>query len=172
MAATAVAVILGSDSDLPAMQPCLDGLEKLGIRFDVSVLSAHQSPRALRKFVEGASRRGYKLIIAAAGGAAHLAGVAASLTTLPVIGVPMHTGSFKGLDSLLSTLQMPSGVPVAAMAVGKAGAANAAIFAARILALSDANLRKKLQQHKRRLASQVVRKDRTVQRSVKSNKKS
>ncbi len=162
MAAEQVAVILGSDSDLAGMQPCLEGLEKLGIDYDVKVLSAHRSPEALHRFVKQLPRRGCKVIIAGAGGAAHLAGVVASPTTLPVIGVPMHTSSFKGLDSLLSTLQMPSGVPVATMAVGKAGAANAAIFAARILALGDVKLRKKLQQHRRKLASEVLQKNRKL----------
>ncbi len=166
MAKAKVAVILGSDSDLSGMEPCFAALEELGIGFDVKVLSAHRSPAALHQFVKLATRRGYNLIIAAAGGAAHLAGVVASLTNLPVIAVPMYTRTFEGIDSFLSTLQMPSGVPVATMPVGQAGAANAAILAAQILAIKDPALKRKLVRHKRKLAEKVADKDHKVKQHL------
>ena len=134
---TQVSVIMGSDSDLPIMKGAIDILNKFGISHEVKILSAHRSPKEVSLFAENAGLMKRKVIIAGAGGAAHLAGVIASLTTIPVIGVPMETKYLKGIDSLLSTVQMPSGVPVATMAIGSSGAKNAAILAAEILALSD-----------------------------------
>lgn len=132
-----VLVVMGSRSDLPAMEGCLDQLKAMHIPFDVRVLSAHRTPDAVLELSRTAKENGIQVIIAAAGGAAHLAGVLASSTILPVIGIPMQTSALGGMDSLLSTVQMPSGVPVATVAIGKAGAKNAAILAAQILALSD-----------------------------------
>lgn len=159
-----VSVIMGSDSDLPVMKGAIDILKKFGISHEVKVLSAHRSPKEVSLFAENARRMGRKVIIAGSGGAAHLAGVIASLTTIPVIGVPMETKYLKGIDSLLSTVQMPSGVPVATMAIGSSGAKNAAILAARILALNDKELERKLQLYKRKLALDVKRKNRKLKK--------
>lgn len=131
-----VGLIMGSQSDWEHMQHAATTLDTLGVPFDARVLSAHRTPDAAHDFGAGAIERGLKVIIAAAGGAAHLAGVMASLTPLPILGVPMYTSSLGGLDSLLSTVQMPAGVPVATLAIGKAGAINAAIFATQILGTS------------------------------------
>ncbi len=133
--AARVGVVMGSKSDWDTMEHCVSTLESLGIECEVRVLSAHRTPHEAAEFSEGARERGLELIIAAAGGAAHLAGVMASLTTLPVLGVPMKGWSLDGLDSLLSTVQMPRGVPVATFAIGKAGAVNAALCAGQILGL-------------------------------------
>jgi 5-(carboxyamino)imidazole ribonucleotide mutase len=130
-----VAVVMGSKSDTEALQPTLEILEKLGIDFEVSVISAHRTPEKARQFGISAREKGFEVIIAAAGGAAHLPGVLASWTTLPVIGVPLFSGSLQGVDALLSIVQMPAGIPVATVAVGSAGAKNAAYLAAEILAL-------------------------------------
>jgi phosphoribosylaminoimidazole carboxylase PurE protein len=132
-----VGIIMGSDSDLPVMSESARMLEKFGIPFEIEVVSAHRSPARTHEYASTAIARGLKTIIVAAGGAAHLAGVVAALTTLPVIAVPMATTVLSGIDSLLSTVQMPAGVPVAAMAIDKPGATNAAIYAAEILATSD-----------------------------------
>lgn len=129
-----VGVVVGSDSDLPVLQETVKMLEYLGIGYDLTIASAHRSPGRVREWVQSLEKRGAEVIIAGAGGAAHLPGVIAGETLLPVIGIPMPTLYFNGEDSLLSIVQMPSGVPVAAMAVGKGGAANAALFAAQILA--------------------------------------
>jgi 5-(carboxyamino)imidazole ribonucleotide mutase len=147
-----VAVVMGSKSDKPAMERTCKMLENLGIGYEALVLSAHRTPKKTREFARSAARQGTKVIIAGAGMAAHLAGAIASETTLPVIGVPLSGSSLNGVDALYSTVQMPSGVPVGTMAIGPAGATNAAVFAAEILALSDANLRKKLAAYKRELA--------------------
>ncbi|MGH9710292.1 MAG: 5-(carboxyamino)imidazole ribonucleotide mutase, partial [Candidatus Acidiferrales bacterium] len=128
---------MGSDSDYPVMAEAGRMLAKFGIGFEVEVVSAHRSPVRAAEYAETAAKRGLKAIIVGAGGAAHLAGVVAALTTLPVIGVPMAATSLNGMDSLLATVQMPGGVPVATMAIGKAGATNAAVFACRMLALND-----------------------------------
>jgi len=155
---------MGSTSDLPVMEPAIELLKGFGVPFEVRVLSAHRSPDDTARYAKKASGRGVRIIIAAAGGAAHLAGVIASNTVLPVIGVPVRTRDLKGIDSLLSIVQMPGGVPVATMAIGEAGAKNAAIFAAEILAVRNAALRKKLVDYKKRLSSGVRKKDRQIRR--------
>jgi len=147
-----VAVLMGSDSDLQVMERTCKMLDRFGIANAAFVLSAHRSPKRTREFARSARARGVRVIIAGAGMAAHLPGVVASETTLPVIGVPLSRSALGGLDSLHSIVQMPSGVPVATMAIGEAGATNAAILAAEILALSDKRLRRKLEYHKRSLA--------------------
>jgi len=157
-----VSVIMGSDSDLPVMKGAIDVLDKFGIPHEVKVLSAHRSPKEVKNFAENARRNSIEVIIAGAGGAAHLAGVIASLTTLPVIGVPMETKHLKGIDSLFSTVQMPSGIPVATMAIGSAGAKNAGILAAQILALNNKALEKKLDMHKKELISEIKRKNKSL----------
>src|SRR5712692_643950 len=132
---------MGSDTDLPVMSETAKMLDKFEIPYEIEVISAHRSPARMHEYASTAISRGLKTIIVAAGGAAHLAGVVAAVTTLPVIGVPMATTVLNGIDSLLSTVQMPAGVPVASMAIDKAGATNAGIYAAQILATSDAKLR-------------------------------
>lgn len=139
-----VAVIMGSKSDWDVMKHCCDVLTQFGVPHEKRVLSAHRTPHAAAEFISGADQRGVKVIIAAAGGAAHLAGVAAAHTLLPVLGVPMESASLKGLDSLLSTVQMPGGIPVGTLAIGKPGATNAALLAIAILATNDSTLREKL----------------------------
>jgi len=151
-----VVIMMGSKSDMEIMQNCADTLKKFGIDYDIRVLSAHRTPKQTISFASNAIKKGCKVIIAAAGGAAHLAGVVASHTILPVIGVPVETKSLAGLDSLFSTVQMPSGIPVGTMAIGKAGAVNAAIFAAEILSLNDSLLSKRLNEHKASLAKAVL----------------
>jgi 5-(carboxyamino)imidazole ribonucleotide mutase len=152
MSVAEVAVVMGSKSDMPAMERTCKMLEKLGIDYRVLVLSAHRTPGKTREFARSAARRGTKVIIAGAGMAAHLAGAIASETTLPVIGVPLSGSHLDGVDALYSTVQMPSGVPVGTMAIGPAGATNAALFAAEILALSDTRLKKRLAAYRRGLA--------------------
>ena len=132
-----VAIIMGSRSDWPTMKHAADMLDRLGVAWDARVVSAHRTPQRLFDFANGARAAGFKVIIAGAGGAAHLPGMAASMTPLPVLGVPVQSKALKGLDSLLSIVQMPGGVPVATLAIGDAGAKNAGILAAQILALSD-----------------------------------
>ena len=143
-----VAILMGSDSDAPALKCCGEGLKELGIPFVAKVLSAHRTPDETVEFVKCAKKKGIQVIIAAAGGAAHLAGVAAANTSLPVIGIPVETSSFKGMDSLLSTVQMPAGIPVATVAIGSSGVKNAAFLAARILALQDTRIEKVLEKYK------------------------
>ena len=157
-----VSVIMGSDSDLGTMNDTVELLKKFGIPHEVKILSAHRSPDMASEFAKDAEERGIKVIIAGAGGAAPLAGVVASHTNLPVIGVPMETSVLKGIDSLLSTVQMPSGIPVATVATGKAGAKNAAILAARILGISDEGLRKKLTAHKKELVDSIIAKNKKL----------
>jgi 5-(carboxyamino)imidazole ribonucleotide mutase len=142
MAKPLVGIIMGSTSDWETMQHAATQLEALGVPFEKKVVSAHRTPRLMVAYAESAERRGLKLIIAGAGGAAHLPGMTASLTTLPVLGVPVESKALKGLDSLLSIAQMPGGVPVATFAIGKPGAINAALFAASLLAQSDAATRR------------------------------
>ena len=137
-----VAVIMGSKSDTEAVQPTLDTLHELGIEYEVATLSAHRNPEKVRQFAQAAQGRGTEVIIAAAGGAAHLPGVIASWTTLPVIGVPLASSELKGIDALYSIVQMPAGIPVATVAVGKAGAKNAAYLAAEILGIKYAEIQK------------------------------
>lgn len=151
----AISIIMGSKSDLDTIQPCLDMLEDFRVDYELKILSAHRQPEGLVRYIKEASKKQAKIFIAAAGGAAALAGVVAAHTTLPVIGVPVETRSLKGLDSLLSIVQMPSGVPVGCMAIGKSGAKNAAIFALQILALDDKKIAKKLLSYKMKLASSV-----------------
>ncbi|MHB0977594.1 MAG: 5-(carboxyamino)imidazole ribonucleotide mutase [Candidatus Aquicultorales bacterium] len=148
-----VAIVMGSISDREALRPAEKVLDRFGIGYEVRVVSAHRSPALAHGFAANAESRGVSVIIAAAGKAAHLAGVMASLTTLPVIGVPMKTSDLGGLDSLLSTVQMPGGVPVATVAIG--GAENAAILAARILALGNPEIARKLVEHKEELAAKI-----------------
>ena len=131
---------MGSSSDLPKIQSCMDTLKKLGVSFEVRVMSAHRTPDVVKEYVGGAAAKGIRVIIAAAGGAAHLAGVCASHTILPVIGIPVEGGALNGMDALLATVQMPGGIPVATVGVGSGGATNAALLAVQILALNDAAL--------------------------------
>lgn len=163
-----VAILMGSDSDLPVMVEAARQLASFGIAAELEVLSAHRSPERLHRFVEAAPARGVRVFIVGAGGAAHLGGVVASLTTLPVIGVPLVATSLGGLDALLATVQMPAGVPVATMALDKAGARNAAIFAAEILALADSALAEKLLAHKRELARSVEEKSARLRQKLAS----
>jgi phosphoribosylaminoimidazole carboxylase PurE protein len=159
-----VGIVLGSDSDLSTMKEAAKILEKFKIPYEMTVSSAHRSPKRTIDYAKRAEKRGVKVLIVGAGGAAHLAGVIAAHTTLPVIGVPMHTGSLKGRDSLYSTVQMPKGVPVATMAIGKSGAINAAIMAVEILALSNAKIRKELKRFKADLAKDVEKKSKKLER--------
>lgn len=151
-----VSILMGSRSDLPTMENCFAQLKEFDIPFEAHALSAHRTPNEVIKLAEEAKDRGIKVIIAAAGGAAHLGGVIASSTTLPVIGVPIQTSALGGMDSLLSTVQMPGGIPVATVAIGKAGAKNAAILAVQMLALSDEALAKKLEAFKQAMADKVI----------------
>jgi phosphoribosylaminoimidazole carboxylase PurE protein len=150
-----ISIIMGSESDLETVNEAINALKEFKADYEVRVLSAHRTPKELAQYVEAAPKRGVKVFIAAAGGAAALAGVIASHTGLPVIGIPIETKSLKGMDSLLSTVQMPGGVPVACMAIGRAGAKNAALFALAILALGDKKLHKALCAYKRRMAEKV-----------------
>lgn len=150
-----ISIIMGSISDADIARETGGLLKKFKAPYEVKILSAHRSPKELEKYVKQAPQKGIKVFIAAAGGAAALAGVIASHTILPVIGVPVETKSLKGLDSLLSTVQMPSGVPVAAMAIGKSGAKNAAIFALEILALENKTLQKQIFKFKQNLKAQI-----------------
>lgn len=165
-----VGIVMGSDTDFPVMSEAAKTLEKFGIPYEMEVLSAHRTPDRAHEYADSAAGRGLKVIIAAAGGAAHLAGVMAACTTLPVIGVPMATTSLNGLDALLSTVQMPAGIPVATMAIDKAGAVNAAIFAAEILAVSDGEIAGKLGQHKEDLVKSVAEKNARLQKQLSEKK--
>ncbi len=158
-----VSIIMGSDSDLETMKPCLDILKGLEIGFDVHIGSAHRTPEQVKLYAQNLKRKGYKTVICAAGLSAHLAGVIASLTPLPVIGVPMSGGSLGGLDALLSTVNMPGGIPVATVSLGKAGAKNAAILAARIIALNDKKVEKKLNEYTKEMQSKVIEKNGKLQ---------
>ncbi len=161
---TAVAVVMGSDSDMAVMQSCVDMLGEFGIKPAVRIISAHRTAQIATEFAQNAAENGIKVIIAAAGMAAHLAGALAAKTTLPVIGVPLISSSgLDGVDALLSTLQMPPGVPVATVAIGKAGAKNAAVLAVEILALSDEVLAGKLAEFKRGQEQKVIEKDSALQ---------
>jgi len=162
-----VAILMGSDSDLPVMQNTLDTLESLGVAFEVKITSAHRTPEATHKYVKDAETRGCVIFIAAAGMAAHLAGTVAGLTLKPVIGIPIDAGHLDGMDALLSTVQMPGGVPVATVALGKAGARNAAYLAAQIMALSDPDLATRLAQDRKTNADSVMAKDAALQETLK-----
>lgn len=155
-----VLVVMGSDSDLPALEPCMETLKRFSVPFSVRVCSAHRTPLVAEELSRTARERGFGCIIAAAGKAAHLAGVLAAGTTLPVVGIPIKSSTLDGLDSLLSTVQMPAGVPVATVAIG--GAENAALLAVQMLAIGDEALAAALAQHKRDMAEKVMRKDEKV----------
>src|SRR5689334_11304942 len=153
-----VSIVMGSDSDLDVMREAAKALEEFGIEYEIDVTSAHRSPERTADYARKAAGRGVRVIIAGAGGAAHLAGVIAAHTSIPVIGVPIPSTSLQGMDALLATVQMPAGIPVATVAIGKAGATNAGILSAQMLALSDAGLAKKMQAHKEKLARGVEEK--------------
>ena len=163
-----VSIVMGSDSDLEIMNECAKALDGFDIPYEIDITSAHRAPRKTASFAKEAAGRGVKVIIAAAGGAAHLAGVVAAETTLPVVGVPIPSTSLQGMDSLLSTVQMPAGIPVATLAVGRAGATNAGILAAQILALGDPEIAEKVRQHKEKLARGVEDKSRKLQEARRS----
>jgi 5-(carboxyamino)imidazole ribonucleotide mutase len=146
--AAEVAIIMGSRSDWPTMKNAADVLDALGVAYEAKVVSAHRTPERLYDFAKGAKAAGFKVIVAGAGGAAHLPGMTASMTDLPVLGVPVKSEALNGLDSLLSIVQMPGGIPVGTLAVGPAGAKNAGLLAAQILALSDAGLAERLAAHR------------------------
>ena len=160
-----VGIIMGSKSDLPTMEGCTKELEELGVPYELVIASAHRNPDKVHEWAGTAHERGLKVIIAAAGKAAHLGGVVAAFTPLPVIGVPMKTSDLGGLDSLLSMVQMPSGVPVACVAIN--GAKNAAILAAEILAVSDDTLAAKLEITRQKMASQIAQKEQALQNELK-----
>ena len=150
-----VAVVMGSSSDLPTLEPALDTLDSFGVEFEARVVSAHRTPEQMIDFGKKAADEGFSVIIAAAGGAAHLPGMLASVTPLPVIGVPVPITALDGMDALLSIVQMPAGIPVATMAIG--GAVNAALMAIRILAVSDESLRSKLAEHRQALEAKAAK---------------
>jgi len=152
-----IGIVMGSTSDWQTMKAAAKMLEEFGVPYEAKAMSAHRTPDLVAEWATSAAKRGMKAIIAGAGGAAHLAGVVAAHTTLPVLGVPMPSKHLQGLDSLLSTVQMPKGIPVATFAIGEAGAANAALFAVAMLALSDKALEKKLQEFRKK-QSEAVRK--------------
>lgn len=158
-----VGIIMGSDSDWGTMRKCVDTLKSFGIPFEAHVMSAHRTPEQAARYASEAEGRGLRVLICAAGMAAHLAGVIAGHTILPVLGVPMKGGAMDGLDALLATVQMPGGIPVATLALGNAGATNAAVLAAQILALSDPTLRERLHAHKDAMARKVEEADARLQ---------
>lgn len=164
-----VAVLMGSASDLPAMRAAFETLDELGVAFEARVTSAHRTPAATRRYVVAAEKRGCAVFIAAAGMAAHLAGAVAALTTRPVIGVPMEGGALNGRDALLSTVQMPGGVPVACVAIGKAGAKNAAHLAAQILSLTDDELAARVRAARDAAAKAVAAADADLQEELAAN---
>jgi phosphoribosylaminoimidazole carboxylase PurE protein len=155
--AKAISIIMGSDSDLDTVNETVKVLQEFKAGFEIIVLSAHRTPKEVARYVESAQGRGVRVFIAAAGGAAALAGVVAAHTTLPVIGIPIETKSLKGLDSLLSTAQMPGGIPVASMAIGKAGAKNAALFALEIMGINDNLIRRKLAAYKKNMRLKILK---------------
>jgi len=152
-----IGIVMGSTSDWDTMKAAAKVLEEFGIAYEAKAMSAHRTPTAVAQWTEGAAAQGMQAIIAAAGGAAHLAGVVAAHTTLPVLGVPMPSKHLQGLDSLLSTVQMPKGIPVATFAIGEAGAANAALFAVALLALADAGMQKKLTEFRAKQTEAVLK---------------
>jgi len=165
-----VGIVMGSDSDYAVMSETGKTLDKFGIGYEVEIVSAHRTPARAHEYATTAASRGLKVMIAAAGAAAHLAGVMAANTTIPVIGVPMGSSSLNGLDALLATVQMPGGIPVATMAIDKAGAVNAAIFAAEILGTSDPEIARKLVAHKEDLAKSVAEKNARLKQQITSQK--
>jgi len=162
------AILMGSDSDLAVMAEAVKVFEKLGVEYEVEVTSAHRSPERTAEIIRGAADRGVRLFIAGAGHAAHLAGVVASQTTLPVLGVPLASSDLKGLDALLATVQMPAGIPVGTLAIGKAGAANAAWLAASILALEDDALAARLTEERAAMAGKVAKKSESAKKKLAS----
>ena len=152
-----IGIVMGSASDWETMKAAAKTLEEFGVPYEAKAMSAHRTPQAVAEWASNAQKHGMKAIIAAAGGAAHLAGVVAAHTTLPVLGVPMPSKHLQGLDSLLSTVQMPKGIPVATFAIGEAGAANAALFAVALLALSDEGMKKKLDDFRRKQTDTVLK---------------
>lgn len=150
-----VGIVMGSDSDWPLVKKAFDTLKDFGVACEVRVISAHRTPDLAAEYSKTAAERGLKVILSAAGGAAHLGGILAAHTTLPVVGIPVAGGALNGVDALLATLQMPSGIPVATVALGSAGPTNAALFAVQILALSSKPLAQKLADHKKKLAAKV-----------------
>ena len=162
-----VAILMGSESDLETMMEAARILEQFGVSYDIEITSAHRSPDRTRRYVKNAERRGVRVFIAGAGAAAHLAGVVAAETTLPVIGVPLSGSALNGVDALYSTVMMPAGVPVATVAIGKAGAVNAGILAVQILADSDVTLRGQLIEYKRGLAEKVEARSREAKKRLK-----
>ena len=162
-----VSIVMGSDSDLEIMREAGKALDGFGIAYEIDVTSAHRSPDRTADYARKAAQRGIRVIIAGAGGAAHLAGVIAAHTVLPVIGVPIPATSLNGLDSLLATVQMPAGIPVATVAIGKPGATNAGILAAQIIGVGDSAIARKLQSHKEKLAQGVEEKSKKLQESMK-----
>jgi 5-(carboxyamino)imidazole ribonucleotide mutase len=161
-----VALVMGSKSDWPTVKRTAETLEELGVPHSVSVMSAHRSPERVREFASGAEAAGLQVLIAAAGSAAHLAGVIAAHTALPVIGIPMESGSLGGLDALLSTVQMPGGVPVATVAIGAGGATNAAVLAAQIIALGNPAVKQRLAAYRAQLADKVRAADEELRREI------
>ncbi|MCX4026923.1 5-(carboxyamino)imidazole ribonucleotide mutase [Endozoicomonas sp. SM1973] len=166
MAKPFVAILMGSDSDFPKVEAAIGVLKKLSIPYEVRVHSAHRTPDATHQYVTGADQRGCAAFIACAGMAAHLAGVVASLTIKPVIGVPIDAGPLDGLDALMSTVQMPGGIPVATVAIGKAGAKNAGYLAAQIIAVSDADLAERLKADRAENAKEVLAKNEALQKQL------
>ena len=161
-----VGIVMGSDSDMGVMQSAADVLKKFGVAFEITVASAHRSPQRAAAWASTAPERGIKVIIAGAGHAAHLAGAMAAHSSLPIIGVPIDSSCLQGMDALLATVQMPPGIPVATMAIGKPGARNAGILAVQILALADADLAKKLQEYKKDMAAKVEEKAKKLENSI------
>ena len=161
-----VGIVMGSDSDWPLVQKAAETLHAFGVEFEVRVISAHRTPDEACNYAAQAEANGIQVILAAAGGAAHLAGVLAANTVLPVIGIPVAGGALNGLDALYATVQMPSGVPVATVAVGSAGPVNAALLAVQILGTADAELREKIRVHKKTLREKVVRANAKIQEEV------
>lgn len=156
-----IAIIMGSDSDLPVVKKTIDTLDELGVPYEVHVYSAHRTPEAVKDFTENARERGFGVIIAAAGKAAHLAGSIAASTTLPVIGIPVKSSTLDGLDALLSTVQMPGGIPVATVAID--GAQNAALLAVQMLAIEDVALADKLDKQRKKAAEKVLSKNKNIE---------
>jgi 5-(carboxyamino)imidazole ribonucleotide mutase len=164
-----VAVLMGSDSDLPVIQSTFQVLDKLEVSWEAKITSAHRTPKETHEYVKDAEQRGCAVFIAAAGLAAHLAGTVAGLTIKPVIGVPMDGGPLNGQDALLSTVQMPGGIPVASVAIGKAGAKNAGYLAAQILAVADSSLEARIRSERDENAAEIIRKDAKLQGELNKN---
>lgn len=163
-----VAIVMGSDSDWPLLESAAKTLAEFDVAYEVRVISAHRTPEDAAQYSSGAARRGIKVILSAAGGAAHLGGVLAAHTTLPVVGIPVKGGALNGIDSLLSTIQMPAGIPVATVTLGSAGPVNAALFAVQIMALSRPGLAKKFAAYKKRLKQKVYKGDKAVQAKLRA----